>query len=121
MLLDYLSARPSCIRGSDSRSKDLINWITAFTHVAVSHFYGDVWQGTQITATGNQLVNSSSVKLNFIKNTTNGAAFMDGVTPRKPRGTWYLAIFATLVLGSSGCSGVPIPASITMQPASQTI
>src|ERR1700733_10269622 len=46
---------------------------------------------------------------------------MDGVTLRNPLSTWYLTIFATLVLGSSGCSGLPVPISITMQPANQNV
>jgi hypothetical protein len=46
---------------------------------------------------------------------------MDGVTLRNPLRTWHLTIFATLVLGSSGCSGLPVPISITMQPANQNV
>jgi hypothetical protein len=46
---------------------------------------------------------------------------MDVVTPRNPFATWHLTIFATLVLGSSGCSGLPVPITITAPPANQSV
>ena len=46
---------------------------------------------------------------------------MDVVTPRNPFATWHLTIFATLVLGSSGCSGLPVPITITVPPANQSV
>jgi hypothetical protein len=46
---------------------------------------------------------------------------MDMVTPRNPFATWHLTIFVALVLGSSGCSGLPVPITITVPPANQSV